>query len=674
MNNPLLESFEYPPFDRIEIDHYEPAILECIRLARIEIDRIVDNPEPPTFENTLEALEDSGRQLDKVSSLFFNLNSAETSPAMQEIAQKVAPPLTEFSNDIALNEKLFERIRSVHDQPPTGLNPEQQRMLDQRFKSFKRNGALLPEGNKKELREIDTRLSQLSLKFGEHVLAESNAYRLHFTDESRLGGLPESLLEAAAGIAQQEGLEGWVFTLDYPIYIPFMKYAEDRSLREELSRAFGRKAFQGNENDNQAIIGEIVSLRRQRAQLLGYASHADYVLENRMANSPQKVWDFLEELKNAALPAARREFAELQEFAAREGVDELQSWDSAFYQERLKKERFDLDDELLKPYFELNRVVDGVFEVARLLFGLQFHKVSHIPVYHPDVQTFEVRDSDGRFMSLFYADFHPRPGKRQGAWMTSYRSQFNREGQEQRPQVSIVCNFTPSTESKPSLLTFDEVTTLFHEFGHALHGMLADTEYASLSGTSVYWDFVELPSQIMENWCYEREALERFARHYQTGEVIPMEYIERIRQSSQFMEGMATVRQLSFATLDMKWHTLEHDPDHLDIQAFEKEAMEPTRLFPSRPDTCLSTAFSHIFQGGYSSGYYSYKWAEVLDADAFGLFLEKGIFDPETARSFREHILSRGGSEDPAELYRRFRGRDPRIESLLNRAGLSNPS
>ncbi len=669
MTNPLLEAFEYPPFDQIENGHYEPAILQSIEEARREIDAIVDNPEPPSFENTLEALDYSGDRLARVSSIFFNLNSAETNPEMQEIAQKVAPVLSEFSNDISLNLKLFERIRAVYENPPEGLNPEQRRLLDQRYKSFKRNGALLAEDQKERLRAIDTRLSTLSLTFGERVLAESNEYTLYITDQDRLQGLPDSLLEAAAQRARQDSLEGWVFTLDYPMYIPFMKYAADREMREELSRAFGRKGFQGNENDNREIITEIVNLRRERAQLLGYENHAAYVLENRMADEPLKVMDFLEKLRKAALPAGQREFTELTEFARLDGIDTLQTWDSAYYQERLKKQRFELDDEVLKPYFELNRVISGVFDIAGRLFGLKFTPMDHVPVYHEEVLTYEVTDETGRFVSLFYADLHPRPGKRQGAWMTSFRSQYRRGEIEQRPQVSIVCNFTRATETKPSLLTFNEVTTLFHEFGHALHGMLADTCYPGLSGTSVYWDFVELPSQLMENWCYEKEALSTFARHYETDEPIPMDYIDKIRESSHFMEGMATLRQVGFALLDMKWHTL-NEAAEIDVQEFEDQAMESVRLFPKRPDTCMSTSFSHIFQGGYSAGYYSYKWAEVLDADAFSLFTERGIFDPATARLFMEHILSKGGSEDPSVLYRRFRGRDPRIESLLERAGL----
>ncbi len=669
MKNPLLEDFEHPPFDRIEAGHYEPAILKCIEEARREIDAIENNTEPPSFENTLEALDYSGDRLARVSSIFFNLNSAETSPEMQKIAQKVAPVLSEFSNDISLNARLFERIRAVYENPPEELSPEQRRLLDQRYKSFRRNGALLGEEQKARLRSIDSRLSSLSLTFGERVLAESNAYTLHVTDPDRLAGLPDSLLEAAAQRAREDAREGWVFTLDFPMYIPFMKYAADRDLREELSRAFGRKGFQGNENDNREIITEMVNLRRERAQLLGYPNHAAYVLENRMADEPAKVLDFLEKLRQAALPVGRREFAELSEFARKDGIDQLQPWDSAYYQERLKKLRFDLDDEVLKPYFELNRVISGVFDIAGRLFGLTFRPVDRIPVYHEEVLTYEVTDQTGRFLALFYADFHPRPGKRQGAWMTSYRSQYRRADVEQRPQVSIVCNFTRPTESKPALLTFNEVTTLFHEFGHALHGMLADTRYPGLSGTSVYWDFVELPSQLMENWCYEKEALATFARHYETDEPIPMEYIDRIRESSKFMEGMATLRQIGFALLDMQWHTLE-EAAKPDVQEFEDRAMESVRLFPKRPDTCMSTSFSHIFQGGYSSGYYSYKWAEVLDADAFSLFVEKGIFDPATARSFREHILSKGGSEDPSVLYRRFRGRDPEIDSLLERAGL----
>uniref|UniRef100_UPI0035671FF3 M3 family metallopeptidase n=1 Tax=Zeaxanthinibacter enoshimensis TaxID=392009 RepID=UPI0035671FF3 len=639
--------------------------------ARAEIDAITGNKEEPTFENTLEALEFAGQQLDRISSVFFNLNSAETNEEIQKLAQEISPMLTEFGNDITLNQPLFKRVKKVYEQIDSlELTEEQRTLLDRKYKSFTRNGANLPEEKKSRLREIDAELAKLKLTFGEHVLAETKKYELHLTDEKDLDGLPEDEKDAAKQLAESRNKDGWLITLDYPSYIPFMKYANNRELRKELAIAFGSKCFHGDELDNREIILRIVNLRQERAELLGYDNHAHFVLEERMAETPVKVAEFLDELAAKAKPAAEREFKELADFAyQRDGIETLQKWDGAYYSEKLRQKLFDLDDEKLKPYFKLEQVISGVFKVAEKLFGLRFREVTDIDTYHEEVKTYRVYDQEDRFISVFYADFHPREGKRGGAWMTSYKPQYIRNGENVRPHISNVCNFTRSTSKKPSLLTFNEVTTLFHEFGHGLHGMLADTTYPSLSGTSVYWDFVELPSQIMENWCYEPEALQLFAMHYETGEVIPSELVERIKESAAFQEGMATLRQLSFAKLDMAWHS--EDPKTItDVKEFELKAFEGTQLYPETPETCMSTSFSHIFQGGYASGYYSYKWAEVLDADAFAVFKKEGIFSAATGSKFREHILSKGGTLHPMELYKKFRGSEPSIEPLLERAGL----
>ncbi|RRQ50751.1 M3 family peptidase [Maribacter algicola] len=672
--NPLLEPFDTAPFSKIKNEHFKPAFLQAIEDARAEIDAITNNPEEPTFENTIEILEFAGQQLDRISCTFFNLNSAETNDTIQKIAQEVSPLMSEFGNDITLNEALFKRIKDVYQKMDSlDLDVEQRTLLEKKYKNFSRNGANLPEEKKKRLRQIDAELSKLTLKFGENVLAETNKYQKYLTDEKDLDGLPKGEKEAAAQLALTKGKEeGWMITLDYPSYIPFMKYAKNRELRKELSIAFGSKAFHDDPLDNKENVLKIASLRFERAQLLGYKTHAHFVLEERMAESPEKVHDFLNEILEKAKPAAEREFKQLADFAMNlDGIAVLEKWDGSYYSEKLKQKLFDLDDEKLKPYFKLENVIDGVFKVAEKLFDLNFEEVFDIDKYHDDVKTYNVYDGDGNFVSLFYADFHPRPGKRGGAWMTSFKSQWKRNGENVRPHISNVCNFTPSTKSKPSLLTFNEVTTLFHEFGHGLHGMLADTKYPSLSGTSVYWDFVELPSQVMENWCYEREALELFAKHYETGEVIPMELITKIKESATFQEGMQTLRQLSFGMLDMSWHGV--DPSNItDVKKHEDEAFEGTKLYPDTPETCMSTSFSHIFQGGYSSGYYSYKWAEVLDADAFAYFKEQGIFNKEVAHKFREHVLSKGGTENPMVLYKRFRGAEPKVEALLERAGLLN--
>lgn len=671
MSNPLLAPFETAPFEQIKNEHFKPAFLKAIEDAKKEIENIAQSDESPSFENTLEALDFSGQHLDRISSLFFNLNSAETNDEIQKIAQEISPLLSEFSNDIILNENLFHRIKTVYEKRlELELSEEQKTLLDKKYKRFSRNGANLEDSQKKRLREIDAELAKLTLKFGENVLAETNKYEMLLTDEKDLKGLPEGAKEAAEQLAKSKEKEGWLFTLDYPSYIPFMKYAENRELRKKLSLAFGSKGFHGDELDNQENILKIVNLRHERANLLGYETHAHFVLEERMAEAPKKVIDFLNELLEKAKPAAQKEFDEMEAFAMDlDGIERLEKWDSAYYSEKLKQQRFNLDDEKLKPYFKLENVINGVFTVAEKLFGLEFKEVFNLEKYHEEVKTYEVYDDTGNFVSLFYADFHPRPGKRGGAWMTSYKGQYIQDGENSRPQVSNVCNFTKPTATKPSLLTFNEVTTLFHEFGHALHGMLANTIYPSLSGTSVYWDFVELPSQVLENWCYEKEALELFATHYETGEVIPMELVKKIKESSNFQEGMATLRQLSFGFLDMAWHG-KNPSEIKDVKSYEEEAFANTQLFPTTAETCMSTSFAHIFQGGYSSGYYSYKWAEVLDADAFAYFKENGIFDKEIAQKFKEHVLSRGGTENPMTLYKRFRGAEPKIEPLLERAGL----
>ncbi|WP_179319229.1 M3 family metallopeptidase [Winogradskyella helgolandensis] len=671
LNNTFNTKYNTAPFSSIKTEDFLPAFKLGIENAKAEIDAITKNNESPTFENTIEALDYSGEELDRISSIFFNLNSAETNDDIQKIAQEVSPLLSEFSNDITLNEELFKRVKSVYDsKADLELTTEQETLLDKKYKGFSRNGANLAEDKKDKLRAIDKELSQLKLKFGEHILAETNAYEMHLTEESDLSGLPEGAKEAAKQLAESKDKDGWLITLDYPSYIPFMTYADNRALREELSKAFGRKGFQNNELDNQDIVLKIAQLRFERAQLLGYQTHAHFVLEERMAETPEKVTSFLNELLEKAKPAAKDEFKELEDFAKDlDGIDQLQKWDSGYYSEKLKQKLFDLDDEQLKPYFKLENVINGAFTVANKLFGLQFEEINTIDKYHEDVLTYKVTDNDGELVSIFYADFFPRTGKRNGAWMTSYKPQMIKNGVNERPHVSIVCNFTKPTKSKPSLLTFNEVTTLFHEFGHALHGMLANTTYPSLSGTSVYWDFVELPSQVLENWCYEKEALELFATHYETAAVIPMALIDKIKASSTFHEGMQTLRQLSFGLLDMSWHGV--DPSEIkDVKAHEVDAFGDTSLYPDVAENCMSTSFSHIFQGGYSSGYYSYKWAEVLDADAFEYFKEEGIFNKAVADKFKTFVLSQGGTENPMTLYKKFRGQEPKPEALLRRAGL----
>ena len=659
------------PFRIIQTEDFLPAFKEAIKMAKKEIDTIVNSPEKPSFENTIEALDFSGEQLDRISSIFFNLNSAETNEEIQKIAQEVSPLLSEFSNDITLNDHLFKRVNTVYNsKSELNLTTEQTTLLDKKYKSFSRNGANLPEDKKTQLREIDKSLSTLKFKFGENVLAETNKFEMLITDEADLSGLPEGTKEAAKQLAESKDKTGWLFTLDYPSYIPFITYADNRELRKKLSLAAGAKAFKGDELDNQANVLQIVNLRHERANLIGYKTHAHFVLEERMAETPETVLKFSNELLEKAKPAAKREFKNLENFAkSLDNINRLEKWDGAYYSEKLKQKLFSLDDELLKPYFKLENVIDGAFTVANKLFDLNFEDIDTIDKYHEDVLTYKVTDSKGDFISIFYADFFPRSGKRNGAWMTSYKPQYIKNGVNSRPHISIVCNFTKSTKTKPSLLTFNEVTTLFHEFGHALHGMLANTTYPSLSGTSVFWDFVELPSQVLENWCYEKEALKLFATHYETGEVIPMALVKKIKESATFHEGMQTLRQLSFGLLDMSWHG--QDPTSIkSVKTYEDEIFKNTSLYPETKETCMSTSFSHIFQGGYASGYYSYKWAEVLDADAFEYFKQEGIFNKKVADKFKDNVLSQGGTENPMTLYKRFRGQEPKPEALLKRAGL----
>src|SRR5690554_3926065 len=671
MKNILLTSFDLAPFSEIERTDYEPAFEQAIVDAKNEIQQIIDQNEVPDFQNTIEAMAFSGMQLDRISNIFFNLNSAETSEELQKIAQIVAPKLSALANDISLNPDLFARVKKVYETVDlTTLTTEQKTLLDKTYKGFVRNGALLNEEDQAKLREMDAQLAVLSLKFNENVLAETNAYQLHITNEIDLEGLPGGAVEAANNQAEKQGLKGYVFTLDYPSYIPFVTYAKNRKFRKEITVANGKKGFQDNDFNNEQIVQDLVKLRDQRAKLLGYENHAAFVLEERMAQTPEKVLEFLNNLLEKAKPAAERELAELTAYAQKQDqIDRLERWDANYYSEKLKQERFQLDDEVLKPYFKLENVLNSAFEVAKRLYGLKFKEVQHIDKYHTDVQTFEVTNEHDDLTAVFYADFFPRKGKRNGAWMTSFKSQWIKGEVNQRPHISIVCNFTPPTSSKPSLLTFNEVTTLFHEFGHALHGMLANTTYPSLSGTSVYWDFVELPSQILENWVYEPEALALFAKHYQTGETIPQQYIDKIKESSNFLEGLATVRQLSFGLLDMGWHTQLPD-DSVTLKEFEKQQFDSTKIYPDVEENVMSTSFSHIFAGGYSAGYYSYKWAEVLDADAFDYFTQNGIFNKEIAFKFKDYVLSQGGTDHPMTLYKKFRGQEPSPDALLKRAGL----
>ena len=673
--NPLLQKFNTKhnsaPFNEIKEEHYLPAFKELIEIAKKEIDEIANNQEEPTFSNTIEALAYSGEQLDAVSSVFFNLNSAETNDEIQKIAQEVSPLLSEYSSQISQNEALFARIKKVFDEKEKySLNEEQKMLLNETYKGFVRNGALLNDEDKKKLEKINMDLSIKSLQFGQNVLAETNNYFKHITNKEDLAGIPEAILAQYAEEAKERNLEGYVITLQYPSYVPFITYCENRKLRKELAIENGKKAFKNNEFDNQNLIKEIISLKQQKAEILGYKTYADYVLEERMAKSPAKVFEFLNELLEKASPFAQKEIDELKALAKADGIDEMQSYDHAFYAEKLRKAKYDLNDEELKPYFQLDKVQEAVFGLAKTLFGLEFVEINDIQKYHPEVKTYEIferQETSNQFKALLYADYHPRKGKRAGAWMTSFKSQKIENGENVRPHISVVCNFTKPTAETPSLLTFQEVTTLFHEFGHALHGILANTQYPNLSGTSVKWDFVELPSQFLENYCYEPEFLKTFAKNYQTGEVLPDEKIQKISESKNFMEGYQTLRQLGFGILDMNYHTKVGELENWSVKEFEDNITKKTQLYPTNPETVMSTSFSHIFQGGYSAGYYSYKWAEVLDADAFQYFKENGIFNPEIAAKYKI-LLSSGGTKDPMELYKNFRGSEPKVESLLKRA------
>ena len=657
--------YETAPFQEIKEENYLPAFQELIAQSEKEIDAIANNPAEATFENTIEALAYSGEQLDRVSSIFFNLNSAETNDEIQKIAQEVSPILTEFSSKISQNEKLFQRIKKVFDEKENlNLNEEQKTLLNETYKGFVRNGALLNEEDKKKLEKIDIDLSVKSLNFGQNVLATTNAYFKHITNKEDLAGIPEPILAQYAEEAKERGLEGYAITLQYPSYIPAMTYADNRNLRQELALANGKKAFDGGEFDNQNLIKEIINLRQQKAELLGYKNFAEYVLEERMAESPKKVFDFLNQLLTAATPYAEKEIAQLKELAKADGIDKMEAYDHAYYAEKLRKQKFDLNDEELKPFFPLEKVQDAVFDLAGKLFNLDFKEVTDIQKYHSEVRVYEVFENNS-LKAVLYVDYFPRKGKRAGAWMTSFKNQWKKDNANSRPHISVVCNFSKPTADTPSLLTFQEVTTLFHEFGHALHGILADTQYPNLSGTSVRWDFVELPSQFLENYCYEPEFLKTFAKHYQTGEVLSDEKIKKINESKNFMEGYQTLRQLGFGLLDMAYHT---QPEAVqDIKTFETKQTEKCSLYPVNAETAISPSFSHIFQGGYSAGYYSYKWAEVLDADAFQYFKENGIFNSEIARKYKT-LLSLGGTQAPMELYKAFRGSEPKVESLLKRA------
>jgi peptidyl-dipeptidase Dcp len=675
MNNPLLQHwntpFETPPFHLIETIHFKPSIEEAIRSARMEVDSIAENSEAPTFGNTIAALDRSGETLGKISSILFNLNSAETNKELQSAAQEISPLLTRFSNDITLNQKLFARIMAVYEsRENSGLNTEQKILVERKFRNFMLGGAGLNEQDKNRFRDISEELATLSLKFEENVLEETNSFELHLTEAEDLAGLPESIIEMASAEAVTREKKGWVFTLHFPGYIPFMQYSERRNLREKMLRAYSSRAFKSNQSDNTANVLKISNLRLEIARILGFSNFAEMILGDRMADTPGKVEQFLEELYDASKPAAFRDYENIRNFAENCGhKGKIERWDWAFYSEKLKKKLFEIDDEILKPYFRLEKVEEAVFGLATTLYGIRFVRNNTVPVYHPDVKTFEVYDSDNSFLSLLYIDYHPRPGKSGGAWMTSYREQRNPDGTDIRPLISIVANFTKASETRPSLLSFNELTTFLHEFGHSLHGMLSKCTYESLAGTNVARDFVELPSQFMENFAFEKKWLDSWASHYQTGENIPAEIITKIKAASTFNEGYACYRQLSFGFLDMAWHTIKK-PVETGISDFEKNAMSKTELFPVVDGTNMSASFGHIFGGGYAAGYYGYKWAEVLDADAFSYFTETGIFNKKTAASFRKNILEKGGTEKPHELYLRFRGKEASIDALLIRSGL----
>jgi peptidyl-dipeptidase Dcp len=673
--NPLLIEFDgvfkTSPFDKLKSEHFIPAFNTVIEESWNKIIEIADSEAEPTFVNTVEELEKATIKLGRISSIFFNLNSAETNKEMQSAAQTISPMLTEFNSNILLNESLYKRVKTLYNNIDIeDYSTEQKSLLKDYYTSFVRNGADLDNDNRERFVKIKKELSAKTLKFQENVLEETNSFMMHITDADDLKGLPDYAVTAAKQEAESRELEGWVITLDYPSYIPFMKYADNRLLREKIFRAYTSRSNKGNEYDNNNLIKEIVALRLELANILGYKTYADYVLEQRMALTPDKVNNFISELHDASVEFAVKEKSEVVDFARKSGfTEELQRWDFSYYSEKLKSDKFGFNDEMIKPYFKLENVTRGIFELSEKLYGISFKRVDNIPLYHEDVETYEVYRPDGSFLSLLYMDFFPRKGKQGGAWMTDYCPQYNFGGDDVRPHISIVCNFSKPTTDSPSLLTFDEVTTYLHEFGHALHGMMSECKYPSLSGTSVYRDFVELPSQIMENFAVEKEWLDMFAEHYTTGEKIPADLIKKIIDASNFQAGYLQERQLSFGMNDMAWHTLT-DGKVDDVVDFESRAMAPTELFPKVEGSAMSTAFSHIFAGGYAAGYYGYKWAEVLDADAFSVFKERGIFNKEVADSFCKNILQRGGTDHPMKLYKKFRGKEPSVKALLKRSGL----
>ena len=675
MENPLLTESSHPygapAFDKIRNEHYLPAFKAGIEEAKAEIDSIVSNPAEPDFENTIEALEYSGRTLNRVSGIFYNLMEADTDDEMQAIAEEIAPMMTEYSMYISLNKPLFERVKAVYMKKDSlDLAQDQKKLLENTYESFARNGANLSDEDKDTYSKYAEELSLATLQFSKNVLASTNAYTLHITDSTDLAGLPQYVVDMAAMYAKEKGLDGWVVTLDYPSFGPFMKYSENRELRKDVYMAYLTRSV-GGEFDNTEIVKKIVDLRIKMSKLLGYETYADYALENKMAKDPETVNAFLKELLEPTMPFAKQEIADILEFAKENGYEdsELKSWDFSYWSEKYREAKFNLNEEQLKPYFRLENCIAAVFDLANRLYGLTFTEIHDVPVYHKDVKVYDVKDADGRHMALFYADFFPRASKSGGAWMTAFREQCIYDGVEERPFISIVTNFTKPTENAPSLLTHGEFVTFLHEFGHSLHGILAEGRYPSLTGTSVPRDFVELPSQIMENWAYEPEYLDTFAKDYRTGEVIPDSLITKIVASKNYLAGYSQVGQLRYGIMDMAWHTLTAVPEESTVD-FEKETVAPISIIPAAPGTAFSPTFSHIFAGGYAAGYYSYKWAEVLEADAFSLFKEKGIFNKEVAGSFRENILSKGGSEDVAVLYKRFRGHNPEPEALMEKLGL----
>ena len=688
--NPLLTDstlpYGAPQFDKIKTEHYLPAFEQAITEAKAEIDAIVNNPDAPTFENTIAALDEAGGRLNDAAGIFYNLMEADTNDQMQGIAEKVSPMMTEYSMYVSLNEPLFARVKAVHESAE-GLEPDQARLLEKTWKSFVRSGANLGAEDKETYSKLSEQLSLLTLQYGKNVLAATNAFTLNLTDEADLEGLPDFVREAAVETAKSKEMEGWAFDLSAPSYGAFMKYSTRRDLRQKMWMAYNTRATEG-ENSNIELCRQIAESRLKIANILGYETYADYALEERMAKNPQAVNEFIQKLLEPSLPAAKAEVKELYEYARANGFEdsEIQPWDFGFWSEKLKDARYSINDEQLKPYFRLESCIDAAFGLAGKLYGLTFEERKDIPVYHPDVKVYDVKDADGVHKALFYADFFPRASKRGGAWMTEFRGQSIVNGVEKRPFISLVTNFTKPTAGKPALLTHDELTTLLHEFGHSLHGILAEGRYSSLTGTNVSRDFVELPSQIMENWAFEPEFLDTFARHFETGEALPDTLINKIVEAKNYNAAYAQVRQLQFGILDMAWHTLKggSESGHFDrlsdlktmqelgTIAFEKAALKSSNVIPSIPEACISTSFSHIFSGGYSAGYYSYKWSEVLEADAFSLFKEKGIFSTEVSHSFRDNILSKGCSEDEDVLYRRFRGHDPEPEALLEKLGIVN--